>query len=408
MIRGFMKTTSRTALLAAAGMLMGSVAFAPAKAADLKGGGGCCGDLEERIAELEATTARKGNRVVSLQVYGQVNKALLIWDDGIDSEAFVVDNDASGGRFGFTGKATIRPGWTAGYLMEFDIQDAATDKIDQADDDDSDEIKIRHNNMYIESEHLGRITIGHGSTASDGAHGVSLANTLHGAAADQDGGLFVRNSATALASGVRIKEFASDLDGPRDDVIRYDTPSLHGFIVSASWGDDDFADVALRFKKEFNSIRVAAAIAYQWDVRNESSAVDTEIFGGSASIMHIPTGLFLTGAAASSDPEGGTDGSMWFLQGGVERKWMPYGATTLFVDYGHYEDFAVGLTTRYGGTVTSSEANRLGFGIVQKVDSAAMDLYAQAQFWNFDADVGGANVVVEDVTTVIIGSRIKF
>src|SRR5262245_47907480 len=78
MIRGFMKTTSRSALLAAAGILMGSYAYGPAKAADL--GGSCCGDLEERVAELEATTARKGNRVVSLQIYGQVNKALLYWD----------------------------------------------------------------------------------------------------------------------------------------------------------------------------------------------------------------------------------------------------------------------------------------------------------------------------------------
>ena len=96
MIRGFMKTTSLTTLVAAAGLLMGNFAYAPARAADL--GGGCCADLEERVAELEATTARKGNRVVSLQVYGQVNKALLIWDDGEDSDAYVVDNDNSGSR----------------------------------------------------------------------------------------------------------------------------------------------------------------------------------------------------------------------------------------------------------------------------------------------------------------------
>ena len=100
MIGGSMKMTSRFALAAAAGLLLGA-AMTPAKAADL--GGGCCADLEERVAELEATTARKGNRVVSLQVYGQVNKALLIFDDGVDSDAYVVDNDASGSRIGFTG-----------------------------------------------------------------------------------------------------------------------------------------------------------------------------------------------------------------------------------------------------------------------------------------------------------------
>jgi hypothetical protein len=43
-----------------------------AKAADL--GGNCCADLEERVAELEATTARKGNRKVSLTLSGYVSQ----------------------------------------------------------------------------------------------------------------------------------------------------------------------------------------------------------------------------------------------------------------------------------------------------------------------------------------------
>ena len=40
----------------------------PAKAADL--GGDCCADLEERVAELEATTVRKGNKKVSVTLSG--------------------------------------------------------------------------------------------------------------------------------------------------------------------------------------------------------------------------------------------------------------------------------------------------------------------------------------------------
>jgi len=41
---------------------VGALVFArkPAKAADL--GGDCCADLEDRVAELEATTVRKGNK----------------------------------------------------------------------------------------------------------------------------------------------------------------------------------------------------------------------------------------------------------------------------------------------------------------------------------------------------------
>ena len=51
------------------------IAAAPASAADL--GGDCCADIEERIAELEATAARKGNRKVSASVSGHVNEAVL-------------------------------------------------------------------------------------------------------------------------------------------------------------------------------------------------------------------------------------------------------------------------------------------------------------------------------------------
>lgn len=64
-----------------------------AKAADL--GGDCCADLEERVAELEATTARKGNRRVSLIVSGQVNRAVMFWDDGLDAGIYSVDNAVS-------------------------------------------------------------------------------------------------------------------------------------------------------------------------------------------------------------------------------------------------------------------------------------------------------------------------
>ena len=68
----FELSSSRLALLAAFGL---AASFTPVAAADL--GGDCCADLEERIAELEATTARKGNRKVSLVVSGWVNEGVF-------------------------------------------------------------------------------------------------------------------------------------------------------------------------------------------------------------------------------------------------------------------------------------------------------------------------------------------
>lgn len=451
MIRGFMKTSSRTALIAAAGLLMSTYAYAPANAADL-GASSCCSDLEERVAELEATTARKGNRVVSLQIYGQVNKALMIWDDGVDSDAFVVDNVLASSRFGLQGKATMMTGMTAGYNIEYEIQDARSDQVyngtwdgigtggPKSGDDGflasntyDGALLLRQNYVYIESDRLGRVSIGHQSSGADGAYEVNLSGSLRTADPLNGNAFFIRDTGANRNNGQLIN-WARDLDGPRDDVIRYDTPSLYGFILSASWGENDYADLVLRFKKEFNSIRVAAALAYQWDSRlgwtdvspyDDSSAppstplgtynLNFETFGGSISMMHIPTGLYFAFAAASSnfgnlhaDPEGEdgpdmADPSFWYLQAGVERKWLPYGATTIYGEYGQYSDFAV----LYVPNATSTEANRWGLGLNQKIDTAAMDIYANATFWSFDHN-SPTELEQKDLSTILLGSRIQF
>lgn len=411
MIRGFMKTTSLTTLVAAAGIFVGNSAYAPAIAADL--GGGCCADLEERVAELEATTARKGNRVVSLQIYGQVNKALLIWDDGEDSDVYVVDNDESGSRIGLQGSATMRPGWTAGYVIEFNYQDAASNDVTQFDDDaDENDISIRKNELYVESERLGRVTIGQGSSASDGIAEIVLAGVTSDSNPDYGNDFFVLDN-LGVSTGLTNDDFVNGLDGlGRNDRVRYDSPSIYGFILSSSWGEDDNFDIALRFKKEWNSIRLAAGIAYA-EVSEDDGDLDQ--ISGSISIMHVPTGLYGAFAAGELDEEGFEEADFWYGQLGIEKRWFAHGATTIYVEYGDYNDFASGIEFLSGGlvidTITSSEATLWGFGIVQKYDSAALEIYGKVNFYDFDAvtDTGVIDLTdLQDQTFVLIGSRIKF
>jgi hypothetical protein len=89
MFGGVGKSAGWATILGTVGfVLSGSVS---AKAADL--GGDCCADLEERVAELEATTARKGNRKVSLTVSGWVNEQVLYWNDGTENNVYVSNND---------------------------------------------------------------------------------------------------------------------------------------------------------------------------------------------------------------------------------------------------------------------------------------------------------------------------
>lgn len=95
-------------LSALAGLSVMALTSSSALAADL--GGDCCADLEERVATLEATAARKGNRKVSLTVSGWMNQNILVWDDGDESDAYVTSNGNDLGAINFSGEAKIRPG----------------------------------------------------------------------------------------------------------------------------------------------------------------------------------------------------------------------------------------------------------------------------------------------------------
>src|SRR5215470_13016053 len=96
---------SRLLVAAGAALLMAAYTHTPVKAADL--GGDCCSDLEDRVAELEATTVRKGNKKVSVTIYGQLNRAVLWWNDHVESNTYSVDNNYESSRFGVKGTAKI-------------------------------------------------------------------------------------------------------------------------------------------------------------------------------------------------------------------------------------------------------------------------------------------------------------
>ena len=120
-----------------------------AKAADL--GGDCCSDLEERVAELEATTARKGNRKVSLTISGQVTTALMAWDNGASSDVYVVDPPTAGGTlFNLTGSAKISPSLSAGFHIQIGLDKGArSHQVTQSDDDAGGGDDFRHRALVV-------------------------------------------------------------------------------------------------------------------------------------------------------------------------------------------------------------------------------------------------------------------
>ena len=379
MFGGLTKTSSRIAIAAALGFTLGGYAVSsPAKAADL--GGDCCADLEERVAELEATTVRKGNKKVSLTISGWVTKSVNFWDDGGESNVYVGDKGTTlSSHFQLSGQATIAPGWSGGYTMSIEAPGTAfgfaSNQFVPGDNDGIQHIDTLLSYMWIKSDKYGTLNWGLLSQATDN---VALLPDLSGTIIESNAvmfegaGFFLRpkglpngegNLTGATWGSFLFCETANagigaDCNGVPYNAVRYDSPTFGGFSVSTSYGEDDIWDVALKYAADWgSSIKVSAAAGYT-HTTDERYIVgggglagfkeDTDLFQVGASAMHVPSGLFIYGLYQNeqADPTpanfglGGAadDTSVWYLKGGIKRTWSPLGATVLFGEYAEYKD----------------------------------------------------------------------
>jgi hypothetical protein len=435
MFGGLTKSASRLALVAAAGTMMTGSAFA----ADL--GGDCCADLEERVAELEATTARKGNRKVSLTISGQVNRASTYWNDGQRSNMqFGDDNHNSSTRFGFAGSAKISPAYSAGFSMVLDVADKArTSGFSQTNDigsskfagggatrnGDDQAIRLRDANWWIESSSLGRVTVGRMTT--EGALGtIDLAGI--GAAVGDDigcngGSLKFRLSTNALSANTIGRTgglpAGGGCAGPwanRAEGIKYTSPTFAGFVfvtgltrnlkTETTHIDSTVASVAprghelfaaLRYAGEFSGVRVAASAGYTL----EDNARDT---GG---IQYSNADTIQTIGAAQGVAGSGTSGSTKLLDASLSLMHVSSG---LFAT-GNYSKITYDITNPSNAALSQGgrDANRwrVVAGISQNwFGLGKTSLYGEyAKSTNFDwaqagYTVNGAGCTAPVVATV--------
>jgi hypothetical protein len=398
--------------LVAAGLLAGGLSVNSASAADL--GGNCCADLEERIAELEATTARKGNRKVSLTISGWVGEQVMWWDDEFEQNVYVGGLGRTlNSHFKITGQATISPGWYAGYVVHVEVwgsetllmtnQDVATGPslYDLQDNEnvinpafegnDFNGIGTLQSFWFVKSDHLGKVSVGYQSQASDntallvdGSGSLVPANYV----LFDYGGFYLRAANGAPAPNTSIAGTFTHIDhnGLPLNSVRYDSPTFGGFSVSASWGMDDFWDVAARYAGEHAGFKVAVAAAY-FENTDESgipnnSAPGAEHWQIGGYIQHVATGVFLYGAYGDLDNEVSTlEAETWYVKAGLRERWNPLGHTVL---YGEYMDGEQ-------ETALDPDAGSLelwGLGIVQEIDAAAMSIWLS--YRNIEADNGAA------------------
>lgn len=445
MFGGLTRTSSRIAIAAAFGLTLGVYAMStPAKAADL--GGDCCADLEERVAELEATTVRKGNKKVSVTISGWVVKTMNWWDDGGGGNFAVGDKDADlASRFAITGSATIAPGWSAGYNMTITAPDDTFGILSNQFDDIqgvNSDINTLYSYIYVKSDNYGTLNWGTLSPASDNAAVLAdISGTVieSNAVWFEGGGFFLRPSGNNGLSAISWNNFllpycnggvGADCFGAPRPAVRYDTPTFGGFRMETSYGtvrgsgvtasDSNFWDIAAFYNGDWGNFKVSAAYAFTWSETASSTtagpfAGDNNAHQAGATIMHVPSGLGLYGEYEYQDPNtiGISTTDIWYLKPFIKRTWNPLGATILYGEYGQYNDMfgsiagtsmcgSFGAGTGIGGfcannaansvAVSGSEMERWGLGAVQEIDSAAMHLFARWQHQDASVDFVGTNV----------------
>ncbi|MGB0935534.1 MAG: porin [Alphaproteobacteria bacterium] len=338
-----------------------------------------------------------GNDKVKLTVSGQVSRAVLYANNGQRSRFFHVDNDNGSTRFQLKGVAKVAPEWEIGAQIQAQIESNSTVDVDIGKDAASSTVNFTERIMDVFFvTPAGKFTLGQGPTSSDGISEIDLSGTNiigDGASLEEfAGGITFRKAARPDGTtGPRIRDVWNSLDGlGRRDRIRYDTPSILGFVLGMTHADGDSNDVSLKFQGDFDGhiLKAGAAWAKRRKMYNQYNA-------GVSFLM--PCGVSLTGAAAvrmrtalNTDPKV----QMAFGKLGYQHKWLECGKTATAVDYGETRN----------GDQQGDKIRSWGVYVVQHIDPAATELYLGYRRHSLSRP----GYVFNTINAAMFGARVKF
>lgn len=335
----------------------------------------------------------------SFTFYGQFNPTYQSVDDGVRNYDGLADNVHSNSRVGFYLRQPIG---AAKFQFQFEtaLGFRATDKMSQTGGPnwmDWDRTKLRHVDFSLAGA-FGKISAGQGSMASDNAAQVDLSGTkvaLWQSVKDHAAGYQFTTAGGAL-SGIKVGDAFPNFDGGRLGRIRYDSPDLSGFTLSASYGteilkannDDDAYDVTVRYKNKLGDFNLESALGVVWN--DKATGTDTRDTIGSLSVLHSSG---LNGTIAFGDRD--TTGNYVYAKLGYKAKLFSIGSTAVAVDYVSGDDLVS----------AGSSSEGFGLAVVQKIDAANLETYVSYRNYSFD---DATPTAYNDVSAVLFGARWKF
>ncbi|MCG6944502.1 MAG: porin [Deltaproteobacteria bacterium] len=337
-----------------------------------------------------------GQERVKLAISGQVNRAMNMVDDGKNTKAYYVDNDASNSRIRFIGTAKATDDLTLGTLIEVAIAPNESSDVSQDNEESGDFFDERWTDLSLDSKRFGKLFLGKGGTASYGSAWVDLSKVdviAYASVADIAGGIqFREKNGDDTLTGVSVSDAFNSFNGlSRKTRVRYDSPTFNGFRLSGSAISNQRYDATLWWGGQGYGFKAAgsAAVAYP----NQD---DTDMqYDGSFSLLHEDTGLNLTLSAGLQERDNQGDASNFYTKVGWLTRFFSFGETAFGVDFTRSMNLPTGTDDGFS----------VGAAAVQQFEDYGTELYVQYRIYSLDRD---ADPNVQDINVGTIGARVKF
>jgi len=358
-----------------------------------------------------ASTAQAG----MVKLYGQVNRAALMADDGVDSKTTFIDNETSSSRAGVEFTGEYGRDWNYGGQVELEFysnNSADISASNQVADRSGSDLGIRKLDYHFGFRDMFKVSLGHGCTASDyvAEYSYSGADSTTGAdgtisrsrVSDIGSSYLFRNEDTDAMSSITVGSVFSNLDGlGRQDRVRVDSGEWMGFKLSASVANvtdtENGYDTALSFNREYMGMQMKLGVAY-YKLESTYKGYTT-----SAALKHEDTGLNASVAYGNLKYKlDDHDKDYMYAQLGYSADLTGMGLTNFVVDYFNGSDMD---TTAVANT--DSESKSWGLGVVQSYDKMNLEVYLGYRNFEFDDNAAGA-ADYHDIGTFTLGFKYKF
>ena len=344
--------------------------------------------------DKKVVTSGGGERV-KLAISGWVNRAVNIVDDGKDTDAYFVDNDNAESRVNFAGTAKVTDDLTLGSMIELTIAPNKASDVNQEDQETGDVFEQRITEATLDSKRFGKLSLGKGFSAAYGSASRDLSRTeviSYVTVADTAGGMLFRQKDDDTLTNLPINVAFQSFDGlSRVNRVRYDTPTYHGFHLSAAAISDERYDAALWWGGQGYGFKAIGAVGLA-----DPNKDDTDLqYDGSFSLLHEDTGLNLTLSAGLQERDNQGDATNFYAKAGWLGRFFSFGETGFGVDYTRSLNLPTGRDDGYS----------VGAAAVQHFEEYGTEIYLQYRLHSLDRDVEPS---VQDINVGTIGARVKF